>query len=196
MEPQRLWIGSLRFCLVEHQGLSRRLRLVLTSQTHLVKGEQSLLSSTQCMGGYTDRCTEPDWYVLPDGHQPNAWKLLHAACKGGDRFRALGQAGDAANKAKHHQFESLHHKTYFYDAWRWKIELNQPESPLRLLPRPELCKRAVTGSFWQSGGTIPPTHRTQESASCEEMTTMSWRQERSWADMPSRAASRLRPSPL
>ena len=29
-----------------------------------------------------------------------------------------------------------------------------------------------------------------------QMTTMSWRQERSWADMLSRAASRLHPSPL
>ena len=103
--------------------------------------------------GYAaDRCTKPDWYVLPDGHQPNAWKLLHAARKGGDRFcvgsgprYALGQAGDAANKAKDYQFESLH-KIYFYDAWRWKIELNQPESPLRLPPQPGLLQN---GCYWQ-----------------------------------------------
>ena len=44
VEPQPLWTGSLPVCLVEyHQGLSRRLRLVLTSQTHLTKGELSLL---------------------------------------------------------------------------------------------------------------------------------------------------------
>ena len=93
VEPQPLWTGSLPVCLVEyHQGLSRRLRLVLTSQTHLTKGELSLLdeqhpvhgkihNSGLLFGYAADRCTEPDWYVLPDGHQPNAWKLLHAARK-------------------------------------------------------------------------------------------------------------------
>ena len=91
VEPQPLWTGSLPVCLVEyHQGHSRRLRLVLTSQTHLTKGELSLLdeqrpvhgkihSSGLLFGYAADKCTEPDWYVLPDGHQPNAWKLLHAA---------------------------------------------------------------------------------------------------------------------
>ena len=65
-----------------------------------------------------------------------------AARKGGDRFcvgsgprYAPGQADCAANKAKEYQFESLH-KIYFYDAWRWKIELNLPDSPLRLPPPP------------------------------------------------------------
>ena len=93
-------------------------------------------------GCAADKCTDPDWHVLPDGHQPNAWKLLRAARKGGDRFcvgsglrYALGQADYAANKAKECQFESLH-KIYFYDAWRWKIELNLPDSPLRLPPPP------------------------------------------------------------
>ena len=42
---------------------------------------------------------------------------------------APGQADDTANKANEYQFEPLH-KIYFYDAWRWKIELNQPESSL------------------------------------------------------------------
>ena len=127
MEPQPLWTGSLPVCLVEyHQGHSRRLRLVLTSQSLLTNGEKSLLdeqhpvhgkihSSGLLFGYAADRCTEPDWLVLPDGRQPNAWKLLHAARKGGDRFcvgsglrYAPGQADDAANKAKEYQFESLH----------------------------------------------------------------------------------------
>ena len=164
MEPQPLWTGLLPVCLVEyHQGLSRRFRLILTSQTHLTKGERALLDeqhpvhgkihhSGLLFGYAADRSTEPDWYVLPDGRQPKAWKLLHAARKGGDRFcvgsgprYAAGQAGDAANKAKDYQFESLH-KIYFYDAWRWKIELNQPGSPLRLPPRPGLLQN---GCYWQ-----------------------------------------------
>ena len=98
MEPQPLWNGSLPVCLVEyHQGLSRRLRLVLTWQSYLTKGEKELLdhqrpvhgrihSSGLLFGYAADRCTEPDWYVLPDGHLPDAWKLIHAARKGGDRF--------------------------------------------------------------------------------------------------------------
>ena len=164
MEPQPLWSGSLPVCLVEyHQGRSRRLRLVLTSQFHLTKAEKALLddqhpvhgrihNSGLLFGYAADRCTEPDWYVLPDGHLPNAWKLLHAARKGGDRFcvgsgarYTFGQAGDAANKVKEYSFESLH-KIYFYDAWRWIIELNQPDSPLRLPPRPGLLQK---GCYWQ-----------------------------------------------
>ena len=120
VEPQPLWTGSLPVCLVEyHPGLSRRLRLVLTSQTHLTKGELSLLdeqhpvhgrihNSGLLFGYAADRCTEPDWYVLPDGHQPNAWKLLHAARKRGDRFcvgsgprYAPGQAGSPATEPSH-----------------------------------------------------------------------------------------------
>ena len=97
MEPHPLWTGLLPVCLVEsHQGHSRRLRLVLTSQS-LTKGEKSLLdeqhpvhskvhSSGLLFGYAADRCTDPDWLVLPDGSQPNAWRLLHAARKGGDRF--------------------------------------------------------------------------------------------------------------
>ena len=124
VEPQPLWTGLLPVCLVEyHQGFSRRLRLILTSQTHLTKGERALLDeqhpvhgkihhSGLLFGYAADRSTEPDWYVLPDGHQPKAWKLLHAARKGGDRFcvgsgpRYAAQAGDAANKARDYQFES------------------------------------------------------------------------------------------
>ena len=94
MEPQPLWTGSLPVCLVEyHQGHSRRLRLVLTSQTVLTKGEQSLLNEQHPVHGHihnsgllfgyaADKCTDPDWYVLPDGHQPNAWKLLHGSPQG------------------------------------------------------------------------------------------------------------------
>jgi len=125
MEPQPLWNGSLPVCLVEyHQGLSRRLRLVLTWQSYLTKGEKELLdhqhpvhgrihSSGLLFGYAADRCTEPDWYVLPDGHLPDAWKLIHAARKGGDRFcvgreaRYTFRQDDAANKAKDYSFESL-----------------------------------------------------------------------------------------
>ena len=147
MEPQPLWTGSLPVCLVEyHQGHSRRLRLVLTSQSLLTNGEKSLLdeqhpvhgkvhNSGLLFGYAADRCTEPDWLVLPDGRQPNAWKLLHAARKGGNQFcvgsglhHAPWQADETANKAEEYQFELLH-KICFYDASRWKIELNQPESP-------------------------------------------------------------------
>ena len=127
MEPQPLWNGSLPVCLVEyHQGLSRRLRLVLTWQSYLTKGERELLdhqhpvhgrihNSGLLFGYAADRCTDPDWYVLPDGHLPDAWKLIHAARKGGDRFcvgrgarYTFRQASDTANKAKDYSFESLH----------------------------------------------------------------------------------------
>ena len=164
MEPQPLWNGSLPVCLVEyHQGLSRRLRLVLTWQSYLTKGEKELLdhqhpvhgrihSSGLLFGYAADRCTEPDWYVLPDGHLADAWKLIHAARKGGDCFcvgrearYAFRQADDAANRAKDYSFESLR-KIYFYDAWRWTIELNQPNSLLRLPPRPGLLQN---GCYWQ-----------------------------------------------
>ena len=44
MEPQQLWIGPIPVCLVEyHQAQSRRLRLVITSQKLLTKGEKLLL---------------------------------------------------------------------------------------------------------------------------------------------------------
>ena len=119
-----------------------------TSQSLLTKGEKSLLderhpvhSSGLLFGYAADGCTEPDWLVLPDGTQPNAWRLLHAARKGGERFcvgsysrYTPGQVDDTANKAKEYHFESLR-KIYFYDAWRWKIELNQPESLLHLPPQ-------------------------------------------------------------
>ena len=123
-----------------------------SSQSLLTNGEKSLdeqhpahgkvHNSGLLFGFAADPCTEPDWSVLPDGRQPNAWKLLHAARKGGNQFcvgsglhHAPWQADETANKAEEYQFESLH-KICFYDAWRWKIELNQPESPLHLPPRP------------------------------------------------------------
>ena len=94
-----------------------------------------------------------------------------AARKGGDRFcvgsgprYALGQADYAANKAKEYQFESLH-KIYFYDAWRWKIELNLPDSPLRLPPRPGLLQN---GCYWHQPVLRPTddihSYNTQENA--------------------------------
>ena len=73
---------------------------------------------------------------------------MHAARKGGAAsvwavVHVMPPAGDAANKAKDCQFESLH-KIYFYDGWRWKIELNQPDSPPTVRPRPlsrEYCQK-------------------------------------------------------
>ena len=163
MEPQQLWTGPLPVCLVEyHQGCSRRLRLVLASQSLLTDGEMALLDgqhpvhwkvhkSGLLFPYAADRRTDPDWFVIPDGQQPDAWRLLHAAHKGGGRFcvgaglrYAQGQAKDAANKAKEYQFESLH-KIYYYDAWRWIIELDQDNSPLRLPPRPGLLQN---GCYW------------------------------------------------
>ena len=128
------------------------------------------------MFGYAaDRCTEPDWLVLPDGSQTNAWRLLHATSKGGDRFcvgsfsrYTPGQADDAANKAKEYQFESLR-KIYFYDAWRWKIELNQPDSLLHLPPRPGLLQN---GCYWRPSPTnqvnTTESHNTQASVDLAE----------------------------
>ena len=177
MEPQPLWTGSLPVCLVEyHQGQSRRLRLVLTSQNLLTKGEKSFLDkqhpvhSSGLMFGYAaDRCREPDWLVLPDGKQTNAWRLLHATSKGSDRFcvgsfsrYTPGQAEDAANKAKEYQFESLH-KIYFYDAWRWKIELNQPDSLLHVAKR-LLLRPSQTGL-----GNTTASHDTQASVHLAEV---------------------------
>ena len=117
---------------------------MLTSQSLLIKGEKSLLdeqrsvhSSGLLFGYAADRCTEPDWLVLPDGSQPNAWRLLHAARKGGDRFcvgsysrYTPGQADDAAKKAKEYQFESLH-KTARTDWGPSEACLEQGEVDLR-----------------------------------------------------------------
>ena len=86
-------------------------------------------------------------------------------CVGSGQRYAFGQADDAANKAREYQFESLH-KIYFYDAWRWKIELNQPESPLRLPPRPGLLQN---GCYWQQLPYAAHTHNTQDSAALAEI---------------------------
>lgn len=180
MEPPQLWTGSLPVCLVEyHQGRSRRLRLVLASQSLLTDGELSLLdgqhpvhwkvhNSGLIFAYAADRRTDPDWFVVPDGQQPEAWRLLHAAHKGGGRFcvgagllYGEGEAKDAANKAREYQFESLH-KIYYYDAWRYIIELDQDNSPLRLPPRPGLSQH---GCYWQQLhpelADTPPTQATQ-----------------------------------
>ena len=171
MEPQPLWIGPLPVCLVEyHQAQSRRLRLLLTSQNLLTKGEKLLLDkqhpvhSSGLMFGYAaDRCTEPDWLVLPDGSQTNAW------CVGSYSRYTPGQADDAANKAKEYQFESLR-EIYFYDAWRWKIELNQPDSLLHLPPRPGLLQN---GCYWHPSPTdqvnATESHDTQASGNLAEV---------------------------
>ena len=208
MQPQPLWNGSLPVCLVEyHQGLSRRLRLVLTWQSYLTKGEKELLdhqhpvhgrirNSGLLFGYAADRCTEPDWYVLPDGHLPDAWKLLHAARKGGDRFcvgkgarYTFRQADDTANKAKDYNFESLH-KIYFYDAWRWTIELNQQDSLLRLPPRPGLLQN---GCYWQrlplrnddaDQAHDPPARTTQAEVSLTETSSTDGEDDASPSEVP------------
>ena len=213
MEPQPLWNGSLPVCLVEyHQGLSRRLRLVLTWQSYLTKGEKELLdhqrpvhgrihSSGLLFGYAADRCTEPDWYVLPDGHLADAWKLIHAARKGGDRFcvgrearYAFRQADDAANRAKDHSFESLH-KIYFYDAWRWTIELNQPNSLLRLPPRPGLLQN---GCYWQrlpsrnddaAQSHDPPARTIQAEVSLTETSSVEGEEDESPSEVPEPAGT-------
>ena len=156
---------------------------MLTSQNLLTKGEKLLLDRqhpVHCSGlmfGYAaDHCTEPDWIVFPDGGQTNAWRLLRATSKGGDRFcvgsssrYTPGQADDAANKAKEYQFESLH-KIYFYDGWRWEIELNQPDSLLHLSPRPGLLQN---GCYWRPSPTAQvctaESHDRQDSGTVAEV---------------------------
>ena len=97
------------------------------------------------MGGPDGR-TVPDWLVVPDSAQPNAWHLLHYAGKGGARFSVgstsrypPGQEADAAHKAKEYQFQALH-KIYFYVAWRSQPELGTRGSDLHLPPQPGLLQ--------------------------------------------------------
>ena len=98
--------------------------------------------------------------------RPYSWK------KSSGRRYAPGQADDAANKAKEYQFESLH-KIYFYDAWRWKIELNQPESSLHLPPRPGLLQN---GCCWRQQHAHPAdateSHNTQEGVALAEISSL------------------------
>ena len=58
---------------------------------YLTRGEKELLDDQHpvhgkmhdggLLFGYAaDPCTEPDWCVLPDGHLPDAQKLLTSAC--------------------------------------------------------------------------------------------------------------------
>ena len=134
-----------------------RLRLVLTWQFYLTEGERELVDHQHPVHGRThnsgplfghaaDRCTDPDWHVLPDGHLPDACKLIHAARKGDDRFcvgrgarYTFQQANDTA-KAEDCSFESLH-KIYFYDGDGDRAE--SADSILRLLPRPGLPQTAI-----------------------------------------------------
>ena len=148
-------------CLVEHYcGEVRRLRLVLTSQSRLSKGEQKqLLSRTHPLHGSgllfgyaADALANPDWLVVPDSSHPQAWRLLHTVSNiGGSRFTVgstvrypPGQS-DAANKAKDYHFEALH-KINFYDAWRCEPELNKEDSLLHLPPQPGMLQN---GCCWR-----------------------------------------------
>ena len=73
---------------------------------------------------------------------------------------AFRQADDAANRAKDYSFESLR-KIYFYDAWRWTIELNQPNSLLRLpLGQDSYRMAAATGSACHCAMMMPTSHMT------------------------------------
>ena len=161
MEPHPMWDGPIPVCLVEYYNHeSRRLRLVLTSQGLLSKGEKLLMSSNHpvhrsgLLFGYAaDGCSDPDWLVVPDGSHPHSWRLLHAVSKGGGtRFTVgstvrypPGQAADAAYKAKDYQFEALR-KIYFYDAWRCQPELNKANSFIHLPPAPGLLQN---GCYWR-----------------------------------------------
>ena len=133
--------------LALHLGNARRLQLVLASQTLLYPAERLLFTSNHwvygsgLLFGYASHGrTVPDWLVIPDSAQPNAWRLLHYAGKGGARFSVgsnsrypPGQESEAAQKAKEYQFEALR-KIYFYDAWRSQPELGTRGSDLHLPP--------------------------------------------------------------
>ena len=98
MQPQPLWwIAPHLPCRVPSRTLPAAQAGSHTTVSP-TKGEKSLTNSTQCMVKYTaavssfgnaaDGCTEPDWFALPDGCVSNAWKPIHAARRGGDRFSA------------------------------------------------------------------------------------------------------------
>ena len=133
-----------------YNGESRRLRLVLTSQSLSSKGEKLLLDSNHPVHGSG---LLSGYVVVPDGSQLQSWRLLHTVSKGGGtRFTVgstirypPGQAADAANKAKGYQFEALR-KIYFYDAWRCQPELNKANSLLHLPPAPGLLQN---GCYWR-----------------------------------------------
>ena len=78
-----------------------------------------------------------------------------------------------------------------FAAWQgcWKMELFKAAMPSEKW-WPEAVSSSVEG-YLRSAALSAELVLTKR-----QMTTMSWRQERSWADMLSRAASRLRPSPL
>ena len=78
MEPHPMWDGPIPVCLVEYcKGESRRLRLVLTSQSLLSKGEKLMMNSNHpvhrsgLLFGYAaDGYSDPDWLVVPDEDTP------------------------------------------------------------------------------------------------------------------------------
>ena len=71
---------------------------------------------------------------------------------------------DAAN-----QRVSVRVKLCFYDAWRWKIELNQPETPLRLPPRARPATKwlLLAATACPPGGCRPHTQHTRQCCSAE-----------------------------
>ena len=127
--------------------------------------------------------------------------MIHAARKGGDRFSvgrearyAFRQANDAANRAKDYSFEPLR-KIYFYDAWRWTIELNQPSSLLRLPPRPGLLQN---GCYWQrlpscnddaAQSHDPPTRTIQAEVSLTETSSAEGEEDASPSEVPEPAGT-------
>ena len=171
-EPHPLWEGPTPLCLAEHyNGKVRRLRLVLTKESCLSKGEQNqflshsrpLHGSGLLFGYAADGLANPDWLIVSDTSHPGAWRLLHAVSKaGGSRFtvgctvRYPPGKSDAANKARLYHFEALH-KIYFYDAWRCEPVLDRAGSSLLLPPAPGMLQG---GCYWppvpQSSADVQP----------------------------------------
>ena len=111
----------------------------------------------------------------------------------GARF-TFRQANDTANKAKDHSFESLH-KIYFYDAWRWTIELNQQDSLLR----PGLLQN---GCYWQrlplrnddaDQAHDPPARTTQAEISLTETSSTEGEEDASPSEVPEPAGTEHAP---
>ena len=76
-------------------------------------------------------------------------------------------------------------KRYFYDAWRWKIELNQPESLLHLPPSPGLLQN---GCYWRHRQTCPAntteSHNTHAGVALAEISLTDTNSEGSERDTP------------
>ena len=166
--PHELWVGPLPVCLAEHhEGKVRRLRLVLATQSHLIKAEIASLQDGPYLPGRTaahglvygyalDASPTPEWLVIPDGQQTGCWRLLHNSIGPGQRcsVRCSQRYQPTPNTAEHRKaqdytFEALH-RVYFYDAWKPEPVLDVPGSELVLPPKAGLL---VHGCYWPQPGT-------------------------------------------